>query len=209
MQLRRLPRALTRLPFLPELSSAARTRLQALMVWHQTGNWQLAAEVFCLSRATLFRWRRRYVATDLSRLESRSRRPRRVRRPQTPPAIIARLRGLRQQYPRWGREKLRVLLRREGIFLSAKTIDRVLARLRARGELVEPPRQALSARGGAPHVLMRSGNRATLSSPRPAISCKSIPWMCDRYRASSSSSLRHGMSCPAGTWWRPTAAPPV
>ena len=158
MQLRRLPRALTRLPSAPELSLGARTRLQALMVWEQTGDWQLAAKVFGLSRATLFRWRRRYVATDLSRLESRSRRPRRLRRPQTPPAVLTRLRLLRQEYPRWGREKLRVLLRREGILVSAKTIDRVLARLRATGALVEPPRQAISAhrrRPARPHAIRK------------------------------------------------------
>jgi hypothetical protein len=49
------------------------------------------------------------------------------------------------------------------------------------------------------------------SSPwvRTAISCKSISWMCGRYRASSSSSLRHAMSCPAGTWSSPTAGLPV
>lgn len=147
MQLRRVPRAFTHARCLtpPDLSSAARTRLQALTVWQQTGNWRLAAQVFNLSRATLFRWRRRYVATDLSRLESRSRRPRHVRRSQTPVAVITQLRLLRQQYPRWGREKLRILLRRAGITLSAKTIDRVLARLRATGQLVEPPRSAISA----------------------------------------------------------------
>ena len=147
MQLRRIPRLFARASRLtpPDLSSTARTRLQALMVWQQTGDWRFATEVFGLSRATLFRWRRRYAATDLSRLESRSRRPRRVRQPQTPLAVITRLRLLRQQYPRWGREKLRVLLRREGITLSAKTIDRVLAQLRATGQLSEPPRAAISA----------------------------------------------------------------
>lgn len=145
MQLRRFPHALTRLLSPPDLSLTARIRLQALTVWQQTGSWRLAAQAFGLSRATLFRWRRRYIATDLSRLESRSRRPRRVRQPPTPMAVITRLRVLRHQYPRWGREKLRILLRREGLTLSAKTIDRVLARLCATGELVEPPRQAISA----------------------------------------------------------------
>lgn len=147
MQLRHVPYSFTAVSRLtpPALSPAARTRLQALTVWPHTGDWQLAAQVFTLSRATLFRWRRRYAATDLSRLESRSRRPRHVRQPQTPVAVITRLRLLRLQYPRWGREKLRILLRREGITLSAKTIDRVLARLRVTGQLVEPLRSALSA----------------------------------------------------------------
>lgn len=145
MQLRRLPRALTRLPTLPELSAAARMRLQALTVWQQTGDWRLASHVFGLSRATLFRWRRQYRPQELHSLESRSRRPHRLRRSTLPPAVVRRLHELRQQYPRWGREKLRILLRREGITLSAKTIDRVMARLRASGQLIEPPRQAFIA----------------------------------------------------------------
>ncbi len=147
MQFRRMPRSLTpaarRVP--PTLSPAAKTRPQALTVWQQTGDWRLAAQVFGLSRATLFRWRRRYVAPDLSRLESRSRRPHRLRRSVIPAVVVRRIRALRQQYPRWGREKLRILLRREGIRLAANTIDRGLARLRTPRRLVEPPRLALSA----------------------------------------------------------------
>lgn len=148
MQLHKVPRCVLQAATLsaPTLSPAARTRLQALEVWEHTGDWQVAAKIFGLSRATLFRWRRRYQAPDLSRLESRSRRPRRVRRPQTSPTVIEQVRQLRAQYPRWGREKLRVLLNHAGVRLSAQTIDRVLAQLRTQGRLVEPPRQAISAR---------------------------------------------------------------
>jgi putative transposase len=147
MQMSRLPRALLRVTQqgFPELSAAAKTRLQALEVWQATGNWRLAARVFSLSRATLCRWRRRYQPSAVSSLEARSRRPRRLRQPQTPPVVVSRLRQLRQQYPRWGREKLRVLLRRDGLTVSAKTSDRVLHRLRQQGLLIEPPRPSISA----------------------------------------------------------------
>jgi hypothetical protein len=43
MQLRRVPRVFERVPTSPELSTGARTRLQALTVWQQTGDWRLAA----------------------------------------------------------------------------------------------------------------------------------------------------------------------
>ena len=88
MQLRRMPRSFAGVARLtrPPLSLVARTRLQAMTVWQQTGNWRFAAQVFGLSRATLFRWHRRYVSADLSRLESQSRRPHHVRKPQTPAA---------------------------------------------------------------------------------------------------------------------------
>ena len=148
MQLHYLPRALRLASALqvPELSPGARTRLHALTGWQKTGDWRLATQVFGLSRATVYRWRGRDGPTDLTTLESRSRRPRQVRRPQTPAPVVARRCQLRQQYPRWGREKLAILLRREGLTLSGKPIDRVLARLRATGQLVEPPRRAISAR---------------------------------------------------------------
>lgn len=114
-------------------------------MWQHTGDWCRASQAFGVSRATLYRWRQQYQARELCSLESRSRRPHRVRRSRIPLPVIQRLQALRQQYPRWGREKLRVLLAREGIDLSPKTIDRVLARLRATGHLVEPPRRAISA----------------------------------------------------------------
>ncbi len=46
--------------------------------------------------------------------DRRPRRPRRIRQPQTPPLLVARIRALREQYPRWGKAKLAVLLRRDG-----------------------------------------------------------------------------------------------
>src|SRR3989304_2592220 len=78
-----------------------------------------------------------------------SRRPKRVRQPETPLLTVQRILALREQYPSWGREKLRVLLLREGISISAKSIDRVIARLKARGVLREPRRQR---QGGRPHL---------------------------------------------------------
>jgi len=96
------------------------------------------ARHFGYSPSTVARWAARFYAGGVQALVDRSRRPRKVRRPTTPSAIVIRIRELREQYPRWGREKLRVLLAREDIRISAKTIDRTLARLRARGELREP-----------------------------------------------------------------------
>ena len=149
MQLRGMPRTILRGSQLHALepSPKGRTRLQALTVWQRTGQWRVAAEVFGLSRTTLYRWRQRYDPQDLGTLEDHSRRPHRVRQPQTPWPVVERIQALREQYPRWGREKLRVLLGREGIAVSAKTVDRVLIRLRRRGVLVEPARQKRLARG--------------------------------------------------------------
>lgn len=124
---------------LEEPSTKARRRLEVLS-WHTEHGAvvRLTARHFGYSPDTISRWARAFSGGKLRDLEDRSRRPKRVRTPLTPSAVVIRIRQLREQYPRWGREKLRVLLLREGIQISAKSIDRVLARLRARGELREP-----------------------------------------------------------------------
>ncbi len=144
-----IPPEVRRLRVLAAPSALARQRLEVL-VWHEQhgSRVRLTARHFGRSPDTVSRWARAFAARGPAGLEDRSRRPRRVRQPRTPSVVVVRIRELREQYPRWGREKLRVLLAREGIRISAKTIDRTLARLRARGELREPilPRKAARAR---------------------------------------------------------------
>ncbi len=45
---------------------------------------------------------------------------------------------LREQYPRWGKDKLVILLHREGFDCSASMVDRILHKLKERGVLKEP-----------------------------------------------------------------------
>jgi transposase InsO family protein len=95
---------------------------------------------FGISPATFYRWWHRYDPRRLQTLEDdrRTRRPHRVRQPQTAPPLVARIRTLREAYPRWGKAKLAVLLRREGWTVSASTVGRTLTRLRAMGHLGDP-----------------------------------------------------------------------
>ena len=102
------------------------------------GELRTTARHFGYAASTVSRWAERYYAGGVDALVDHSHRPKTVRKPSTPSSVVIRIRELREQYPRWGREKLRVLLEREGIQISAKSIDRVLARLRARNELREP-----------------------------------------------------------------------
>lgn len=127
-----------------ELSPRERDRLRALALWQESGDVGLVGRTFGLSRATLYRWRRRFDPRDLSSLRSRSRRPHRVRRPQWSVELIQAVRRWREQYPRWGKAKLGVLLRREGIRVSVSTVGRILRWLRQHGRLVEPPRRPIS-----------------------------------------------------------------
>jgi len=45
---------------------------------------------------------------------------------------------LREQYPRWGKDKLVVLLRKEGIAVSTSMAGRILKQLKDSGQLIEP-----------------------------------------------------------------------
>jgi putative transposase len=130
------------------ISPAAVKRLQWMDYYARKGNARLTCRHFDISAQTFYRWKNRYDPYDLTTLEEASRRPHRGRRPETATAVVEKILEKRQQYPRWGKAKLAVLLSREGIKVSASTVGRVMDRLKARGVLVEPEnvRQAKLAR---------------------------------------------------------------
>lgn len=130
-----------------ELSAQARRRLKWMDYYEGHGhNARLTCRHFDVSPQTFYRWRRRYDPHNLSTLEDRCRRPRRLRQPTWSPELARAVQVLREQYPRWGKDKLAVLLRRGGWRVSTSMVGRILRRLREQGVLVEAPRQALSAR---------------------------------------------------------------
>jgi putative transposase len=135
---------LARLPADP--SETAKRRLKVIQ-WYEEhgGKVRLTARHFGFSPDTISRWVRGYASRGVSGLEPRSRRPRHVRQSEIPLGTVQLIQALREQYPRWGREKLRVLLERAGIYLSAKSIERVIGRLKARGVLREPLRSRKAA----------------------------------------------------------------
>ncbi len=131
----------------PDLSRDARRRL-AMVDWHRSHGASVSrtARHFGVARPTVYRWLARYDRLRLETLEDRPSAPRRRRRPSWTTDQLAAVRGIRERYPRWGKDKLRVLLRRAGIVLSVSMIGRILARLRRSGELREPARRRMSVR---------------------------------------------------------------
>ena len=128
---------LARLPAEP--SAEAKRRLTVVNWYEEHGhNARLTARHFGRSPDTICRWVRSHQQYGPAGLETGSRRPRNVRQPQTPPHVTQRILGLREENPGCGREKLHRLLLAEGISISPKSIDRAIARLRARGVLREP-----------------------------------------------------------------------
>jgi len=131
-----------------KISPEAAKRLKWMDYYARTQNARKTCRYFGIAAQTFYRWKRRYDPYNLSTLEEESRRPRNVRQPQTPLKVRERILELRNEHPRWSRDKLAVLLRKEGIEISGSTVGRVMNKLKARGLLVEPEnvRQAKLAR---------------------------------------------------------------
>ena len=96
-----------------------------------------AVEILGISRATLYRWDHRLQQEGPKGLEERSRRPKRMRQRQWGLKEITLIQELREIYPRWGKEKLAILARREGVILSVSTTGRILKYIKERGYLKE------------------------------------------------------------------------
>ena len=120
------------------ISAEAAKKLRWMDHYDRNRNARLTCRYFGISPKTFYRWKNRFDPYDLTTLEEESRRPRHVRQPQAPAAVVDKILELRTRYPRWGKKKLVVLLGREGLKVSASTVGRVMNRLKARGVLVEP-----------------------------------------------------------------------
>jgi transposase InsO family protein len=150
----------------PDLSRDARRRLD-MLDWHRAhgANVSRTARHFGFSRPTIYRWLARYDRLRLETLEDGSSAPHRRRRPTWTMGELGAVRELRTRYPRWGKAKLQVLLRRDGVILSTSMVGRILARLRHAGDLREP---------------LRSIRRRMRAWRRPYAVRKPAGWAVDR-----------------------------
>jgi putative transposase len=133
----RLPREAARLPAAPALSRDAKQRLK-ILDYGRTHTVAATCRHFGIARSTYYRWQRRYDPQHLSFLENRSSAPKRCRRPTWTPAQAQAVRQARDAHPRWGKDKLACVLRRDGLCLSVSMVGRILRDLKRRGVLVEP-----------------------------------------------------------------------
>ena len=111
------------------ISRPAKARLKWMDHYAAHQNAALTCRYFGISRQTFYRWKRRYNSRDLTRLEDRSHRPRRRRQPTWSRELALAVLHLREQYPRWGKDKLAVLLHREGWVVSTSMVGRILTYL--------------------------------------------------------------------------------
>jgi transposase InsO family protein len=122
----------------PPPSREAKRRL-AVIRWHEARGKRvsLTARHFGLSRSTVYDWLRRFERRGAQGLEERSRRPRNVRQPTWSNELEQAVLQLRLEHPRWGKDKLAVLLRQQGFTVSVSMVGRILSQLKRQGRL--PP----------------------------------------------------------------------
>ena len=130
-----------------ELSKRARQRLKWFDYYNSHGhNARLTCRYFGISPQTFYRWKKRYNPKHLESLEDRSHHPKHLRQPTYSVELVEAVLRLREEYPRWGKDKLVVLLREKGVSCSASTVGRIIHRLKERGILKEPVSNHISAR---------------------------------------------------------------
>jgi len=130
-----------------ELSKKAKQRLKWLDYYQTHGrNGRLTCRHFDISPQTFYRWKRRYNPRHLANLEDRPHLPRHLRKPTYSAELVEAVLRLREEYPRWGKDKLTVLLHHEGFDCSTSMVGRILRKLKERGLLKEPVSNYISAR---------------------------------------------------------------
>jgi transposase InsO family protein len=109
-------------------------------------NARLTCRHFGISPQTFYRWLKRYDPHHPITLESQSHRPKKVRQPTYTLEQIEAVRKMREKYPRWGKDKIAVLLKRENYPISVSMVGRILTYLKGRNILREPVLNRISSR---------------------------------------------------------------
>ncbi len=137
----------SRLARVQELTRQASKRLKWFDYYEAVGrNARKTCRYFGISPQTFYRWKRRYNPKYLKSLEDRSHRPKRVRCPTWTAEQVEAVLKMREEYPRWGKDKLTVLLNKPAYALSSSMVGRILSYLKGRGILKEPIPNHVSAR---------------------------------------------------------------
>jgi len=111
------------------ISEKAKQRLR-VVDWLRTHNndVSLTARHFGLDRKTVRKWRDKLNQTGIMGLNDKSHRPKNVRKPTTNWQTVSEIVRIRKQYPAWSKYKIRKILSRQNMIVSASTVGRVLKR---------------------------------------------------------------------------------
>jgi putative transposase len=92
-----------------------------------------------------YRWKRRQDPKYIESLEDLPHRLEHLRQPGYSLEMVRAVHKLREEYPRWGKDKLVILLSRDGFASSVSTVNRILKKLKDRRILREPLPNHISA----------------------------------------------------------------
>jgi len=127
-----LPGAVSLANWAARTSNIPKKAKQRLRVvdWLRThnNNISLTARRFGLNRETVRIWLRKFNQAGILGLNDKSHRPKNIRKPTTDSSIISEIIKIRKQYPYWSKYKIRKILARQNMIVSASTIGRVLKR---------------------------------------------------------------------------------
>ncbi len=115
-----------------------------------------AAKAVGVKRATLYRWEKKP--------QPESRRPHHPRGRQWTAQLARTVEDLRNDNPMWGKRKIAVLLRREGVCVSVSTVGRILAHLVKRGAVLAVP--VLRRRPAAKRIRLTAKERYARRLPK-------------------------------------------
>lgn len=89
-----------------------------------------------VSRATLYRWKKRYKYEGLSGLEIESRKPKKCRKPTWSQETADKVFALRKEFPAWGKYKITVLYKkRYGEKIAVSMVGRIISSLLKLGKI--------------------------------------------------------------------------
>jgi len=92
------------------------------------GDISLTARHFGLDRKTVRSWRDKFNRIGILALNDKSHKPKNVRKQTTNWKIVDEIVKIRKEYPAWSKYKIRAILKRKDMFISASTIGRILKR---------------------------------------------------------------------------------
>jgi hypothetical protein len=132
----------------------------------------------------------------------------RLRRPTWSAALATAVHHVREQYPRWGKDKLMFLLRQDGWTVSTAMVGRIVTDLRRRGLLREPVRVATRRARRSVAPPMPCARRRIMWWPHRGTWCSSTPRSSTPNRASPCVTSAPATRSRAGMCAPSSAAPP-
>lgn len=98
-----------------------------------------ALEILEVKRSTFFCWLKKYNQKT-TELENKSRRPFNLRKTKIiTHELVSHILKIRQENPMYGKEKIRILLQKDGIIISTSTVGRCLKQLFDRDKIIKIP----------------------------------------------------------------------